>query len=265
MKFFDSSCGLLVAIVFVSCGGSAFAQGSQPGAAGGESCRSILANADGPQTRPRAYCERTAAESRAELEKRGISARGMTDIEAMDRLDREEEARKLAEPRGSDAQSPGEKRAELQEWGVSAQGLSDAAVVDRWEREWEARYVADIRKSRRDSEARTLSELARQDANEQERRQTDDLVRQATSSQEGLIRASEAARVQGEAAARSLGIDLDALDSDDEEESDAAVDAFGMQLYQQMINNGIAPECKGKQGDALIECVDAALDVDEEQ
>jgi hypothetical protein len=32
-----------------------------------------------------------------------------------------------------------------------------------------------------------------------------------------------------------------------------------------VLPNGIAPQCKGKQGDALVECVDAALDVDAEK
>ncbi|TVO78443.1 hypothetical protein [Sedimenticola selenatireducens] len=42
--------------------------------------------------------------------------------------------------------------------------------------------------------------------------------------------------------------------------NDSDIDPAELQLYQQMVNNGVAPQCKGKQGEALIECVDIAVD-----
>lgn len=31
-------------------------------------------------------------------------------------------------------------------------------------------------------------------------------------------------------------------------------------MYQTMVESGVAPQCKGKKGEALIDCVDAASD-----
>ena len=41
--------------------------------------------------------------------------------------------------------------------------------------------------------------------------------------------------------------------------SDAEYDEAELLMYQKMLASGVAPECKGKQGSALIDCMDAAL------
>lgn len=43
-------------------------------------------------------------------------------------------------------------------------------------------------------------------------------------------------------------------------ESDEQADAAELQAYENMVKQGVAPKCKGKKGDALINCVDAELD-----
>ena len=76
---------------------------------------------------------------------------------------------------------------------------------------------------------------------------------------------------------RGLGINLGGLglgdDEDDEgsidddelseEEEDAAFDAMEQRMYQQMVDQGAAPECRGMRGAALIDCVDAVLDAED--
>jgi hypothetical protein len=55
---------------------------------------------------------------------------------------------------------------------------------------------------------------------------------------------------------QSLGVTLPAADDDDD---DADLDRAQEQMYRKMVEGGAAPQCKGKEGTALIECVDAAL------
>jgi hypothetical protein len=31
-------------------------------------------------------------------------------------------------------------------------------------------------------------------------------------------------------------------------------------MYESMVKQGVAPQCRGKKGQALVDCVDAALD-----
>jgi hypothetical protein len=259
MKSLILNCALLV-VASLAMSEKSWAQDSAD-----ETCRGILASSGG-QSRPRTYCERQVTGIRDDLQRRGVDTSRMSNVEVLDRWQLEADAN--ARIRGSDTASPAEHRAQLQEWGVNVQGLSDAQIVDRWNREDEARAVAASRKSRREAEAKELRRLADEDVAEErrakERRDTDALARQATSSTEGLRRAGEVSRAQGEAALRNFGVDPDALQSDDEEESDAAADAFGQKLYQQMIDNGLAPQCKGKKGDALVDCVDAALGADDQ-
>jgi hypothetical protein len=54
---------------------------------------------------------------------------------------------------------------------------------------------------------------------------------------------------------RGVGVNLD-----DDDEDDGGVDPIELQMYQEMLKNGIAPECKGKKDQALIDCVDAVLE-----
>ena len=44
------------------------------------------------------------------------------------------------------------------------------------------------------------------------------------------------------------------------EGSDDEADAAELHAYQKMVDSGVAPKCKGKKGEALINCVDAELD-----
>lgn len=256
-KFVSCRC-LSGAAILLFLGQAATAQQ----AAGLDSCRAVLTSTGaGPgQT---AYCQKRAVDARNDLLAEGIDPRGLSDIDAIERADLEYDTKRANAPMGADTQTPDEKREELRIWGVTAQGLSDAQVRDRWTREYRARFLAELQADHRKEESDRLHELARQDADAAERQRIDAIASQATQSAEGMRQAAELARVQGDAALRSLGVDPDALNSDDDDVSDAEADAFGLRMYQQMIDNGLAPQCKGKTGDDLIDCVDAALDSDE--
>lgn len=69
-------------------------------------------------------------------------------------------------------------------------------------------------------------------------------------SQEGKLMDEQREMLNG------LGVKLD----EDDAQDDAAIDPSELQMYQEMIKNGIAPECKGKNDQALIGCVDEVLE-----
>lgn len=58
---------------------------------------------------------------------------------------------------------------------------------------------------------------------------------------------------------KRLGVTLEEADENEEGEEDG-VDPTELKMYQEMLKNGLAPGCKGKQNEALIDCVDAVLD-----
>jgi hypothetical protein len=248
------------AVALLLCGLQAAAQQG----AGLSSCRDVLAGTGSASGRQLDYCHKRATDARTDLAARGIDARSLSDTDAIEKADLEYDRGRAEQGLiGIDTQTPDEKRADLRAWGVDAQGLSDAQVRERWDREFAAHMVADMQGERRESEAETLLQLTRDDQSEAERRQFDAIAQEATTSAAGIQRAAEAARIQGDAALRSLGVNPDVLNGDDEEAADAEAEAFGLLIYQQMVDSGLAPQCKGKTGDDLIECVDAALDEDE--
>ena len=62
-----------------------------------------------------------------------------------------------------------------------------------------------------------------------------------------------------------LGVTLEEADESEDGEEDGdedGVDPTELKMYQEMLRNGLAPDCKGKQNEALIDCVDAVLDAE---
>lgn len=62
---------------------------------------------------------------------------------------------------------------------------------------------------------------------------------------------------------KGLGLDLGGLG--DGGGSDSDVDAAELQMYEQMVDRGVAPQCRGQKGEALIDCVDAVMDADDKK
>lgn len=66
---------------------------------------------------------------------------------------------------------------------------------------------------------------------------------------------------------QGLGVSMNTGDNDDdyadEDEYEDDIDPIELQMYQRMVDGGAAPQCKGRTGAALIDCVDEALDEDE--
>ena len=262
MKTFLSCCTVLAVFMSVCVGEYAFAQG----AGGAQSCRGILSKA-GPKTRQRSYCEEVLANKRSQLKEWGKDTSGMSTNQVLDLWEKEDGRRYLAQPGGIDAMSVAEKRAELKQWGVDAGGMSDKQVLDRYRREDDARMLAEYKRGLAKSEADMIQRYTEQqksdDIGAEHKRAAEQLAKQALSGKQGLIDSAAGPRTQQKEALRSLGVDPDAAMSDDEDTSDAAFDKFELRMAQQMINNGLAPECKGKKDQELIDCVDRVVGGDE--
>ncbi len=66
---------------------------------------------------------------------------------------------------------------------------------------------------------------------------------------------------------QGLGVNLGGMsmgDEDDEDLDDEEYSDFELQMYQKMVDDGAAPDCKGMTGTALVDCVDETLDAEEE-
>lgn len=80
---------------------------------------------------------------------------------------------------------------------------------------------------------------------------------------------------QQDAMLRNMGIDAQSIpgmeeddedydEDEDEPTNSSGVDPVELQMYEDMVRNGVAPKCKGMKDMALIDCVDAAIDAEEE-
>ncbi len=113
------------------------------------------------------------------------------------------------------------------EFNIDANGMSDSEAIIRLRDELNEREAA--------------SEAAAQQQREQAEAQREKQQRQLLQKQEALIKGT-------------FGTGSEEV-ADDE-------DAAEEKMYEQMVRGGAAPQCRGKTGQALIACVDAAMDAE---
>ena len=127
------------------------------------------------------------------------------------------------------------------EFRVNTSGMGDLAALKRLDEEVEKRRQAEAR------DARTRKEAADRRRAEEDRRH--DKIYQDQKKQ-----ADKVLKQQNEALKKS-GVKLDSHDA-----SDSDIDAAELKMYQNMVDSGVAPKCRKKKGQALIDCVDAEVD-----
>ncbi len=133
------------------------------------------------------------------------------------------------------------------EFGVDAGDMSAQQAIARLAEEIEQRRLA----QERELQARDERERARYEA--EARRQEENAARQ-------MAEADRMAREQNEML-KGLGVDLGGGVDDDEADD---VDPTELAMYQKMVDRGVAPHCKGQRGARLIDCVDEALEAEED-
>lgn len=183
-------------------------------------------------------------------------------------------AKALADSAGSNEayraecrQTAAERRAELADWGVDAKALSDIAIFDRYDRELVNRCKADREQTRRDSLERDRLAAETAAANAERARIAAAREKEAEEYGAQQMKAGQEMMNKQNTMLQGLGVNLGGMsmgDEDDEDLDDEEYSAIELQMYQKMVNSGAAPGCKGMTGAALVECVDEALDAEEE-
>lgn len=149
-------------------------------------------------------------------------------VEAKEQREAECRQRKI-----EDAKEAKHARKRLEkEFGVAAADMTDREAI--------ARLAEEV--NRREREEKEAADLRAERAEQARMNKADKLM----SRQNSML--------------KSLGVDMA---SDDEDEDDYGVDPVELQMYERMIANGVAPNCKGQKDQALIDCVDEALDAEE--
>ena len=166
---------------------------------------------------------------------------------------------------GECRQAATERRAELDEWGVDSAAMSDAAIFDRYDRELVARCKADREQTRRDSLEHDRLAAERATAEADRARIAAERNRQAEEYGAQQMNSGQAMMKEQNEMLRGLGVNLGDISLDSEEDlEDDDYSAAELQMYERMIDSGAAPGCKGTSGAAMVECVDAALDAEDE-
>jgi hypothetical protein len=156
-----------------------------------------------------------------------------------------------------------EHRAQLETWGVSTKGMTDLQAWDRYGAEFQTREEAKHDQERRDSLERERLAARRAEADAEQQRIQAQREKEANAAAAQQVQSFQKALDQQNKTLQGLGVNLGGVkipsaDSDDDEDLAAQV-----QMYKTMVASGVAPKCKGKDGQELIDCVDAALDEDD--
>ncbi|HNP62655.1 MAG TPA: hypothetical protein PKH39_01910 [Woeseiaceae bacterium] len=170
--------------------------------------------------------------------------------------------RDSAEPYRSECkQVAAERRSELQEWGIDAKSLSDVAVFDRYDRALVERCKADREQSRQNSLESDRQAADREAADAERARVNAEREKQAEEYGAQQLKAGQAMMQGQNEMLKGLGVDLGDLADDEEEmDEDEEYSPVELQMYQRMVDEGMAPGCKGLSGADLVDCVDDALD-----
>ncbi len=135
-----------------------------------------------------------------------------------------------------------------------------------------SRREAECRKNQvdqkqREAEARLQKEIGeRDDARRAEAEKREEAAEKAREREIDAAMKKQDEMLKGMGVTLPSGVDLgddDGDDGDGQAAGDTEIDPIELQMYQQMVENGIAPGCKGKQDAALIACVDEVIDAEE--
>lgn len=155
------------------------------------------------------------------------------------------------------------RRAELAAWGIDAAGMSSLDSWHRYAAESVARNDARQEQERRDrlESERLAAERAKAQA-EQEKvaaasaRESERYAAQQMQAGQQMMR-------EQDQMLKGLGVNLGggtsaSADCGDEYEPDE------IRMYEVMIGNGVAPQCRHLKCEALVDCVDEVLDAEDE-
>lgn len=153
-------------------------------------------------------------------------------------------------------------RAQLEAWGIATKGMTDTEVWDRHGAEAQTRAEAKQTQERRDALERDRLATQRAQADAEQQRIQAQGEKEANAAAAQQVQTFQKALEQQDKTLQGLGVNLGGIKipSGDDEDDD---DATQIQMYKKMVDSGVAPQCKGKDGEELIDCVDSALGEDD--
>ena len=156
------------------------------------------------------------------------------------------------------------RRAELAAWGINTTNMSS---VDMWDRHDAERTVRDD--ARREQERRDQLESERL-ATERAKAQAEQEKVAAASARESeryaaeQMKAGQQAMREQDQMLKGLGVNLGGSSAAGSDDCGDDYEADEIQMYQAMINNGVAPQCRNLSCGELVDCVDEALGEEED-
>ncbi len=156
------------------------------------------------------------------------------------------------------------RRAALAAWGVETRGMSNREAWLRHDAESSARDEA-----RRDQERRDQLERERL-ATERAKAEAEQAKVAAASNREAERHAAEQMKAgqemlkQQDEMLKGLGVNLGSRSRTHEDCPDDDYEASELNMYQFMVDQGVAPQCDGLTCAELVDCVDEVVDAEEE-
>lgn len=161
--------------------------------------------------------------------------------------------------RASCQEELGRRRAELAVWGIDAAGMSNVQAWHRHAAEEQERQQAREEQARRDAmeRERLATERAKADAeNQRIAAQRDRAAQQHAAEQ---MQAGQQMMQQQNEMMKGLGVNLGNSSIKHEDCPSDDLSAQELNMYQSMVDNGVASQCNGLTCGQLVDCVDEAL------
>lgn len=156
------------------------------------------------------------------------------------------------------------QRAELTAWGIDNNRMSDVQAWDRHAAEAAVRADARAKQERQDRlEGERLAAERAKERTEQDRIAAQ-RSREAEQYGAEQMKAGQQMMQEQNQMLQGLGVNLGSTSVKHEDCEDDDYYADELNMYQAMVDNGIAPQCNGMTCAEFVDCVDAVLDAEEE-
>ncbi|MDX1498786.1 MAG: hypothetical protein R3176_02750 [Woeseiaceae bacterium] len=169
-----------------------------------------------------------------------------------------------AQFRASCQEQLGLRQAELAAWGVDTSGMSK---VETWDRHIAESRVRD--EARREQERLEYLERERL-ATERARAEAEQAKVAAASNREAERHAAEQMKAgqqmleEQDAMLKGLGVNLGSTSRKHQDCPDDDYEAAELNMYQAMVDQGVAPQCDGLTCAEFVDCVDEVVDAEED-
>lgn len=156
------------------------------------------------------------------------------------------------------------RRADLDAWGIDTAGMTVLEAWDRHGAETRKQEQARLAQAQRDQVEKERLAAERANAEAESQRIAAERDREGEKYAAAQRQAGQQMMEEQNAMLRGLGVNLGSSKSTGAACDDDEIDGTELSMYQTMLDNGVAPQCRGLTCGELIDCVDEALDEEED-